>query len=150
MTKSEKNLKTTMVSKWAVEVERRIREAGYTEPETANTLQCEDSCYAFEVQNDRVLVWVNGRPEEDIETMEELALFLPDAHAETVGRSQKARKLLSDAITGPSFIHGSRQREEWNLYSSTWIVPAILKLIPELNGVEIRGLISSCGMTVKG
>ena len=66
-------------------------------------------------------------------------------------KEEQALRLLATAINGPASCRESIEAQErYNLWASSWLVPALLKLVPQLKGIEVEGLVSSVGMKIKG
>lgn len=61
-------------------------------------------------------------------------------------RAQRALELLATATRGPGFTgHGAavqraEARRQYRLWASTWIVPELIRLIPELRGTKIPAI----------
>jgi len=54
-------------------------------------------------------------------------------------RQAKAYRLLKDVARGPASIgHDVEAKRNYNLWVSTWVLPTLVDLIPELKGAEIR------------
>lgn len=49
-------------------------------------------------------------------------------------RKQVAAQWLSDVVNGPAFLQelSEKQREQYRLWSRTWIIAPIKKLLPDL------------------
>jgi hypothetical protein len=52
-------------------------------------------------------------------------------------RRARAYQLLNDVARGPASLN-EKDKANYNLWVSTWILPKIVELIPELKGSEIK------------
>ncbi len=49
-------------------------------------------------------------------------------------RNHKARELFEKVLRGPASLHNTTgcTREDYNLWASTWVLPQLIDLIPQL------------------